>query len=168
MIAGGVLFPEVQDAEAQGIHSGYTYTQRVCQYGPPPRWYQVQNEMAGSDWRSDGGWTMVLERGIGTPAYYSWHLRIGVLGIGGATNYATLPAVQYRYPVAVTGDWTVYPLVADDPSSAIISTIDQNRDGVIDASDHTGTQGRYFIGPLLYHPAAGGVYVRWANLAWRW
>ena len=38
------------NAAAQGVHSGYTYTQRVCQeYGQQPRWYQVRDPMPGSD-----------------------------------------------------------------------------------------------------------------------
>ena len=51
-----MLFPQAQDAAAQGSHSGYTYTERICQeLGRQPRHYQVRDEMAGSDWRSNGG-----------------------------------------------------------------------------------------------------------------
>ena len=51
-----------QQGKAQGNLGGYTYTQRVCQeYGKPPRWYQVRDEMASSDWRTDGGWAIILE-----------------------------------------------------------------------------------------------------------
>ena len=56
-------------AEAQGSHHGYTYTERVCQeYGQQPRRYQVRDPIAGSDWCSDGGWAIVLERGWGLAA----------------------------------------------------------------------------------------------------
>ena len=59
-------------AEAQGSHSGYTYTQRVCQeYGQQPRRYNVRDEIAGSDWRSHGGWAIVLViTGHYSPARY--------------------------------------------------------------------------------------------------
>ena len=64
VIAGGVLFPEVKAAAAQGSHSGYTYTERICQeYGQQPRRYQVRDPIIGSDWRNDGGWAIVLESG---------------------------------------------------------------------------------------------------------
>ena len=57
----GLAFADAP-AGAQGVHQGYTYTQRVCQeYGKQPRWYQVRDEMAGSDWRTDGGWAIILE-----------------------------------------------------------------------------------------------------------
>ena len=68
-IAGGMLFPQVQDAAAQGSHSGYTYTQRTCQeLGQQPRQYQVRDPIPGSDWRSNGGWAIVLEMGSGVIA----------------------------------------------------------------------------------------------------
>ena len=74
--------------------------------------------------------------------------------------------MQYRHPVTVSGR-TVYPLAADDPSSVATAIVDYNGNGAIDAGDHTGTPGQYFTEPLLDHLATGGVYVRWANMAWR-
>ena len=45
-------------------YDGYTYTERICQeYGQQPRRYQVRDPIPGSDWRNDGGWAIVLERG---------------------------------------------------------------------------------------------------------
>ena len=46
---------------AQGSRQGYTYAERVCQeLGQQPGRYNVRDEMGGSDWRSGGGWAIVL------------------------------------------------------------------------------------------------------------
>ena len=58
-------------AEAQGSRGGYTYTERVCQeYGQQPRQYNVRDPIPGSDWRSDGGWAIVLESSTSTLTRY--------------------------------------------------------------------------------------------------
>ena len=55
-------------------YDGYTYSERICQeYGQQPRRYQVRDPIAGSDWRNDGGWAIILERGSNvSPPVYSF------------------------------------------------------------------------------------------------
>ena len=63
-VAVGMAFPGSPNAEAQGNRSGYTYTRLICQeHGQHPRWYYVRDPMPGSDWRNDGGWAIIQERG---------------------------------------------------------------------------------------------------------
>ena len=67
--AVGLAFPGAEQAEAQSSRGGYTYTERICQeYGQQPQRYQVRDPIAGSDWRNDGGWAIILEPGGGSSA----------------------------------------------------------------------------------------------------
>ena len=76
-IAVGMAFP-YGGAEAQGSHQGYAYTERVCQeYGQQPRRYYVRDAIPGSDWRSDGGWAIVLVNSVATRDLTGWRFSAG-------------------------------------------------------------------------------------------
>ena len=165
-VAGGMAFPEVKDAAAQGSHHGYTYTQRVCQeYGQQPRWYNVRDPISGSDWRSDGGWAIVLERGSGI----TYTFTATGLAAGAIPNIELAAPRRERRRIAerssgVTGFITYQANGA--PSGWVV--IDRNNDGEIDiAGDRTAGVGsnnwefRQYTSEVY-----GSRYIRWANMQW--
>ena len=92
-VAGGLAFPGAPAAEAQSSQAGYTYTQRVCQeYGQHPRYYYVRDPIPGSDWRNDGGWAIILDRGAGLS-------RTTTTFIPGNNPYRTLSSFNADYTV---------------------------------------------------------------------
>ena len=154
--------------EAQGSHGGYTYTQRVCQeYGQQPRWYQVRDEMAGNDWRSDGGWAIVLVTSS----------RVGyTFGAPRFDVSLTLPfAIELTTPVRreqrrITDRNGVAGFIAyhNDGSLAGQVIIDRDNDGDIDINgDRTGGFGNALWEIRTYTAEVYGVrYIRWANMQW--
>ena len=157
--AGAILLPEVRDAAAHSVHHGYTYTERICQeYGQQPRWYQVRDPIAGSDWRNDGGWTIVLERGGGTLDTYE-------LAPGAGDYYIW----QGNY-IQITGNrWilvasTVFRL---DPGGAYVRL--DGRAGWEDGDPTPNLDFGLLSALTRYHlipGAASGQYIRWANMQW--
>ena len=177
-----MVFPEVRDAKAQGVHSGYTYTQRVCQeYGQQPRWYQVRDPIPGSDWRSDGGWAIVLIRGVNTaPAEYRIHTltqKGGYANSGialgyvrtttdpdqGSVNTYTFTKGEYIRGINGVNGWAT--------AWGTNVVIDRNRNGIKDTGDtyYAGGFWRYQGGHwALVNPQHdySTAYVRWANMQW--
>ena len=161
VIALGIFAPP-PPAKAAGP-DGYEYTQRVChEYGQQPRWYVVRDEVGVNNWSSSGGWAIVLEGAAHLVTYYerlrtSWQISEETL---------TDPNnVHYHYPVEVGDGRTAYVRALDDfdPQIAII---DRNGDGVISASD--GFDGTKYLAIEVVERTgySGGLYTRWANMAW--
>ena len=171
-----MLFPQAQAAEAQGIHSGYAYTERVCQeYGQQPRHYQVRDEMDGSDWRSNGGWAIVLEGSA----------RVVDTRIVTFSDVFTIPS--WRYGNNLWG-LTLGRVITDNSGSAFdgiialvqlntngsesdVVWIDENRDGRISSADKVrGPQNNQYEKLLFTEVGStavvGGRYIRWANMLW--
>ena len=156
-------------AAAQGSHGGYTYTERVCQeYGQQPRWYQVRDEMAGSDWRSDGGWAIVLERGWGRPAKY-----VGVsedIAAPGVTlSFGTHIGDGQRFIRRNTWEtWYVpNPWRADNINGRFVKVANNGDDSdyVRGLSDDASPRARNRYN-LVHTAVHTGPYIRWADLAW--
>ena len=153
------------NTEAQGSHSGYSYSQRVCQeYGQQPRWYNVRNPIPGSDWRNNGGWAIILVGSSGTrivfgePSFYSGSLpapvelasprreKVQIMGSNGITGFITY-----------NGDGT--------PNTQLV--IDRNNDGDIDVGDRTGGPANNQWEFRRYTTERyGATYIRWANMQW--
>ena len=159
-------------AEAQGVrsHSGYTYTERVCQeYGSQPRWYQVRDEMAGSDWRSDGGWAIVLVTSSVTGTRF--HSLISYDNDRPLIEHIGNGVAKRRIVAYGTGEVGFVRLdalgVVYDPFQLVI---DPNDDGEIDDADQIRNPGdnnlywevRYLGDTVNY----GATYIRWANMQW--
>ena len=146
-------------------YDGYAYQSRICQeYGRQPRRYQVREPIPGSDWRNDGGWAIVLERGTYIiPAYTYYARSAGTLILN--VNIANT-AVHYNYPVTVGDGRTAYVQNVANPTFAII---DRNGDRVINTSDAVSGNSYQTVAvtsgtaPESY---AGSLYIRWANMAW--
>ena len=182
--AGGMRFPEVKEAAAQGVVSGYSYTQRVCQeYGQQPRHYQVRDPIPGSDWRSDGGWAIVLIRGATVrPAQYVFgapskeggaSTRIAALGTANSFMTGTaLRAYGLRtkdYIIATNG---LRGFVLNFGRDVVV---DRNGDRQITTADMiTGVQHPWNLWGFerrqytrtVVAANYGTQYIRWANMMW--
>ena len=164
-------------------YDGYTYTERICQeYGQQPRYYQVRNPIPGSDWRNDGGWAIVLERGSNvTPPVYSFSaaaLQGPFSQRQSALNDANGQFTGQTSQPFTADDiarWTL--LVAQDGTQGWVTgysrdiVVDRNKDGVLDLNDITGSGGSWRWERRSYsivNPGAnyGTQYIRWANLMW--
>ena len=195
--AGGIVFSAGQDAAAYSNRAGYSYTQRVCQeYGLPPRQYWVRDEIAGSDWRSSGGWAIILEGGTNAGPWLWGNAIVGTsltdgnirqfyLGAGGiwpayrytSTNSlpnftsATLP--QQKLVVDNSGgDFNGRQGLIEVNGNGLtyLDTvwIDQNGDGNVNAADKTAGPGDNQYERALYRARTiyGGSYIRWADMRW--
>ena len=170
-IAGGTAFSGAP-AEAQGSHGGYTYTQRVCQeYGQQPRRYYVRDEMAGSDWRSDGGWAIVLERGITTTVTITFGAPTFTGGAVPTIELATPRRVQETITDnsggAYDGVTAFQTWFSNGAQGALV--VDQNNDGQLTISDDrtAGPSSNQWQTHNSYSRAArttGGSYIRWADM----
>ena len=153
-------------AEAQGSHGGYTYSQRICQeYGRQPRWYQVRDEIAGSDWRSNGGWAIILVGGSGTrilfnaPVFYSGSLPAPV---------ELVSPPREKRQVTDSNGITGFITYNGDGTTNTELVIDRNNDGDINADgDRTGgpTNDRWEFRSYTTE-RYGATYIRWANMQW--
>ena len=164
-------------------YDGYTYSERICQeYGQQPRWYQVRNPIPGSDWRNDGGWAIVLERGsnVSPPVYSfsnpanegSFSSRQGAFSNGlnsGANNFLASTTVGNLAPRTYitapdgTGGW-VRGFGGD-------LVFDRNGDGELTIDDMFSSGGLWYWERRTYAIVESGSnygtqYIRWANLAW--
>ena len=178
-----MLFPPAQAApvaEAQSSRNGYTYTLRICQeLGQQPRRYNVRDPIPGSDWRSDGGWAIVLVRGTSIR-----DTRIATFN----TNYIV---PNYRY---TTNRWALDTgRSITDRSGGVFNGltglvqinvrnngqrvetnviwVDHNRDGRIDNADLArGPQNNQYERLLFTETGSIGLiacqYIRWANMLW--
>ena len=180
-----MLFPVVQDAAAQSSRNGYTYTQRVCQeLGQQPRHYQVRDEMDGSDWRSDGGWAIVLIRG--THFFAGGYEFYGHTVPGGAQWGARGTYVDQLKSTDLTGPHQGTPdpanpvgsrIVARDGTAAFVTDwardvyIDRDNDGQFTVDDleyeelglYGPVRASYRTAPTVSY---GTTYIRWANMLW--
>ena len=168
--AGGMLFPPVQDAAAQRSHSGYTYTQRVCQeYGQQPRHYQVRDPIPGSDWRRDGGWAIILitsgHTGIRFHPYDVWLASRPIIEHQG-NGVAKEKIIEFGTGVVGFVRLTTLGVPYISPQRVVI---DRNHDDQIDHADRFEHPqgGLYWVekrvaGTVHY----GATYIRWANMQW--
>ena len=160
-IAVGLAFPDAR-AEAQGVHNGYAYTQRVCQeYGQQPRHYNVRVEIPGSDWRSNGGWAIILARGSGTRTVREVY--------GNSAFTGTAPIIDRNLVIRnAHGELSAYVMLNRAASAAV----DQNGDGAIDSDDRVDANNDGSIDNLWvvrnYRETTigSGRYIRWANMQW--
>ena len=175
-LAGMMAFAGNQ-AEAQGSQGGYTYTQRVCQeYGQQPRHYNVRDPIPGSDWRSDGGWAIVLVRSARTVTSYSLNadgyfapVNIGNYHIDDPANGVEKRRLTDRWngrSAFVRYDRSVGRF---RPREIIF---DANDDGELTSADivpHASNPALMFYRTgraSWWTEAYGASYIRWANMAW--
>ena len=174
-IAGGMAFAGNQ-AAAQGSQNGYTYTQRVCQeYGQQPRHYQVRDPIPGSDWRNDGGWAIVLERGAHTVTRYSL-IASGYYAAGTFhLYYLDHPAQgveRMRLIDGRNGSSAFQRYSRSNQRFRNEIVFDLNNDGAITSADqipHPSNPGQmlYRTGYFnTYQEPYGTSYIRWADMAW--
>ena len=164
-IVGGTLFPQARAAAAQGSHSGYTYTQRVCQeYGQQPRHYQVCDPIPGSDWRNDGGSAIVLERGYGRAARY-----VGVsedLAPAGTTpSSGTYIGDGTRFIPIWGSTWYLFNPWRTSGFGRFVKLYNNGDDSDYIRGWTDGiarARNRYNLIP----PIHTGQYIRWANMQW--
>ena len=173
LVVGGMLFAGAPTAEGQGILDGYAYTERVCQeLGQQPRHYNVRDEMAGSDWRSDGGWAIVLVRSAVYASGYTF---------GSVASYATtMPTVEAvalgigKTPITEsnTGRTGFQELDAAGRPYQQWVVIDRDGNGAIDNADRL--QRPVPPNDLVWEKRRwstwvnnyGAIYIRWANMLW--
>ena len=166
MIAGGLALPEHQ-AQAQGSHAGYTYSQRICQeYGQQPRHYNVRDEIAGSDWSSSGGWAIVLVTSSAIRTRFGSPTLIG----GARQGYLELTSPQREQTQFTdsSSGLTGFALYYVDGRSIGSVVIDRNNDGRIDiAGDRTaGPASNQWEYRTYTTEMYGARYIRWANMQW--
>ena len=162
-VAVGMAFPDAK-AAAQGSHGGYTYTERTCQeYGQAPRRYLVRDPIPGSDWRNDGGWAIIQEHG-------SYHLSYSADSRGAyVKEYSQDNTEVYaRFVPDANGNPTllqrhanlgVFTFTQNPTTGEWIRTVDGN---------HIRVRS-YYVEPnwsRYQRLLTGGIYIRWANLAW--
>ena len=163
-------------------YDGYTYTEYICQeYGQHPRRYQVRDPIPDSDWRNDGGWAIVLERGSHfRQAEYQFNIPnhiddrtivghasaatvLGHLATGWATNQQVVGADDngvWESPQF----WNIRSgtlITAQDGTQGFVTTqywgraviIDRNNNGELDAGDMAlgSALGRTGVGNNLYY-----------------
>ena len=178
------LFPQAPAAEAQSVQNGYTYTQRVCQeIGQQPRHYQVRDPIPGSDWRRDGGWAIVLERGATVrPAQYTFGAASKeggastcIAALGTANSFLTgnaLKAYGLRTRDYITATNGLRGFVMNFGRDVVV---DRNGDRQITTADMiTGLQHSWNLWGFekrQYTRTAlaanyGTQYIRWANMLW--
>ena len=169
----GMAFPGAPDAEAQGSHGGYTYTQRICQeYGQQPRWYGVREAMTGSDWRSDGGWAIVLERGSGISTTITFSQ-----GSNPERSMEQFNNVPYTAGAPLVdnsgGVWHGHQGLNVHGSNLYdgrLLVLDADKNGILTAADAVYGAANDKLYLLFYargpEVAYGGSYIRWANMAW--
>ena len=171
VVAVGMAFPGAPDAEAQGSHGGYTYTQRICQeYGQQPRHYQVRVPIPGSDWRSDGGWAIVLERGSG--------VRSTTAFTSGSNPERTMTQFNNVYTAGRAivdnsgGTWDGHQGLNVHGSNLYdgrLLVLDADKNGILTAADavYGSANNRLYL--LFYATETvlyGGSYIRWVNMQW--
>ena len=180
-----MTFPDAEKAAAQGVHSGYTYTQRVCQeLGQQPRRYNVRDPIPGSDWRNDGGWAIVLIRTANVrPAQYTFS---NPEGIGDANDAPTaLGIAQTEFTGGGTPPYGLTAgglIIASNGTGGFVAdfggrvVIDRDGDGELTTAD-MGT-GLHGTSPSLWYYERmrftrtslpqnyGAQYIRWANMQW--
>ena len=174
-LAGGMALPNAQ-AEAQGSSGGYTYTERVCQeYGQQPRRYNVRDPIPGSDWRSDGGWAIVLERSSGTITRYRLNATGYYLGSQVGFEYHIDDPANGVEKIRLTGHNGGFAFRRYDRMARAfhhnIIIYDTNGDGDLTTADIVYLPGDprelYRRGTFDSWPEAyGASYIRWANMAW--
>ena len=196
VVAVGLAFPDGKDAAAQSSQGGYTYTQRICQeWGQHPRPYYVRDPIPGSDWRNDGGWAIILDRGAGlsrttttfipgdnptrsvslwNSAGYSAGARI-VDNSAGTRSKETITRLTAPSWVQLAnyeqGAWDGYDAVIVLGTYLALVALDANGDGAIDATNdavYGPSNDSYYV--LWYTTTeeiiGGSSYIRWADLAW--
>ena len=125
--------------------------------------------MDGSDWRSDGGWAIVLISSVNTGtrlwAYVNYAPTRPLIehsGNGVAKRKVTELGTGVVGFVTLTTHGVPY-----NPERVVI---DQNNDGEIDNADrirHPGNNNLYWAVRQIEPPVQyGATYIRWANMAW--
>ena len=164
-------------------YDGYTYTEYICQeYGQQPRRYQVREPIAGSDWRNDGGWAIVLERGSNvTPPVYSFgasqnqgpfawdtlafsnSLNTGINQQFNRWNNALggIPSGTYITAQDGRAGWVI--------GNGDLLIIDRVKDGAITTDDIFLSSSNYYWERSSYSIVSagsnyGGQYIRWAYM----
>ena len=185
-IAGGMALPHAPAT----AYDGYTYTERICQeYGQQPRYYQVRDPIPGSDWRNDGGWAIILERGSNvSPPVYSFGALTSGNGIGQGpyawealafsnTQNSGINQQFNRWNNALGGIPSgTYITAQDGRAGWVIGNndlliIDRVKDGAITLADIFLSGPNYYWERSRYSIVSagsnyGGQYIRWANLQW--
>ena len=190
-VAVGMAFPGAPAAEAQSSQGGYTYTQRVCQeWGQHPRHYLVRDPIPGSDWRNDGGWAIILDRGSSlsrttttfipgnTPGqslsdfnnFYTTGTALEDNSRGTRSKQNVAPPNWVQLANYEQGTWDGYQGLVLIGTSLDLVAIDVDRDGNIDAQDAVFGPSNNQVWRLWYGTTeeivGGSTYVRWADLAW--
>ena len=165
VIAGGMAFPDAK-AAAQAGYDGYAYTERLCQeYGQQPRRYQVRDPIAGSDWRNDGGWAIVLEHGSHYVGSYSVNSR-------GAWVRGHFSGEYARFVPDADGNPQLFERVVD--AGVVTYYRDTFWANHVKIGPGEGDENYIVVRvvPIVrnfsrYHLyVTGGAYIRWANMAW--
>ena len=178
-IAVGMALPHADQAAAQGIQQGYSYTERVCQeLGQQPRWYNVRDAIPGSDWRTNGGWAIVLIRSANVaPARYSFYNLTQRPRTGNAQTVLTWIRNNEFGTSTILGFRPDDPITAANGDAGIVAgfgswvIIDRNQDGRLGIEDVYFAGGSWNYQRALFRQDAaaqnyGSAYIRWANMLW--
>ena len=193
-VAVGMAFPGAPDVGAQSSQGGYTYTQRICQeWGQHPRPYYVRDPIPGSDWRNDGGWAIILDRGAGLTRTVTTFIQGGnpgqslsnfnLLYSTGKTFVDNSAGTRSKQAIVLPtglsqanldnyeqGAWDGYQGLEVVGTNYDLVVIDADRDGNIDAQDAVFGPSNDRVWRLFYtiteEIIGGSTFVRWADLAW--
>ena len=141
---------------------------RVCQeYGRQPCWYNVRDAIPGSDWRSDGGWAIVLVSS--SAASYTF------VTVSFATGQ-TLPFdLELATPVLRTKTQvtdssrglTGFIICHSDSGFTERVVINRDNNGEIDAGDRSAGPSNNLWELYTYTSAVYGTrYIRWSDMQW--
>ena len=153
-------------AAAQGSQNGYAYTQRVCQeYGQQPRRYNVRDPIPGSDWRSDGGWAIVLV----TSSAIGYRFGAPDHAVGGplVNIENNSPRRELTELIDLSGQRGFVVWNSDGTTDGYL-VIDLNNDGRITVAGdrYNGPNSNKWEFRTYTTEAYGASYIRWANMQW--
>ena len=134
----------------------------------------MRDPIAGSDWRSDGGWAIVLEgsaRVVDTRiATFNTNFVIPNFRYTSAFGADLGRRITDRSESAFAGLTAIVQLNAGNVESNVV-WVDHNRDGRITGADQVRGLNNNQYERLLFTEAGGtavvgGQYIRWANMLW--
>ena len=132
----------------------------------------MRDPIPGSDWRNDGGWAIVLERGAHTVTRY-WLTADSYHPAANINNWRIDDPANGVEQIRLAGHNGGFAFRRYLPGNRIFTPdeiiFDLNEDGELTSADTLVVSGNiyYRTGTFSSWPEAYGTsYIRWANMAW--